>query len=214
MVIHNERRGRQAERKAMRARRQSTKVRREQLVQAALEVVGQRGVRKLSVAAVARRVGLVPSALYRHFGSKDELLDAIPELVRGKLLANVEAVRGETDDAVERLLRLLMRHAKMIGANLGIPRMVFSEEFFAQRSGRKAKMYATLKAYLDEVARMVREGQKQGTILRELDANAAAVMFLGMVQSAGIVWHVSDGEFDIRRHIAKAWEGYKRMLEK
>jgi AcrR family transcriptional regulator len=196
----------------MRARKLSTEVRREQLAQAALELVRESGVRRLSVAAVARRVGLVPSALYRHFGSKEDLLDAIPELVKGKLLANVEAVRKESPEAVERLRRLMMRHVQGIQGFLGVPRMMFSDDFLTKRPERKGKMYAAMRAYLSGVELMVREGQKEGKIRRDLKPETAAVVFFGIVQSAGIVWDMSGGKFDMEGHARKAWRIFKRML--
>ena len=66
-----------------------TEVRQEQLAQAALSLITTQGPKSLSVARVARRVGLVPSAVYRHFESKDELLDAVLEMIRERLNANV-----------------------------------------------------------------------------------------------------------------------------
>ncbi|HEY6572448.1 MAG TPA: helix-turn-helix domain-containing protein, partial [Candidatus Eisenbacteria bacterium] len=60
----------------MRTRKLATEVRRDQIAAAALQIIAAHGVRGLSLAAVARRVGLVPSAIYRHFAGKDEILDA------------------------------------------------------------------------------------------------------------------------------------------
>ena len=68
-----------------------TRIRREQIAAAALQLVASEGVKRLSIAAVARRVGLVPSGIYRHFKSKDAMLDAVLDLLDAKLQANVEA---------------------------------------------------------------------------------------------------------------------------
>jgi AcrR family transcriptional regulator len=38
-------------------------------------VVARHGLRRLNIARVARLVGVVPSALYRHFPSKDAIVD-------------------------------------------------------------------------------------------------------------------------------------------
>ena len=59
-----------------------TRIRREQIAEAALQLVASEGVKRLSIAAAARRVGLVPSGIYRHFKSKDAMLDAVLELFR------------------------------------------------------------------------------------------------------------------------------------
>ena len=71
-----------------------TRIRREQIAEAALHLVAGEGVKRLSIAAVARRVGLVPSGIYRHFKSKDAMLDAVLELLDSKLQANVAAALG------------------------------------------------------------------------------------------------------------------------
>lgn len=48
-----------------------TELRREQIGQAAMDIVAIHGVRGLTNKRVAKVVGIVPSALYKHFKSKD-----------------------------------------------------------------------------------------------------------------------------------------------
>ena len=61
----------------MRAEKKCTKIRQEEIAQAALKVVATQGMKALTVDRIARLVGVVPSALYRHFGDKDSILDEI-----------------------------------------------------------------------------------------------------------------------------------------
>ena len=105
-----------------------TEIRQEQLAQAALSLITTRGLKGLSVARVARRVGLVPSAVYRHFEGKDELLDAVLELIRERLNANVVQASQDATDAFQVLRRLVMAHVRLIRENEGILSVVFSEE--------------------------------------------------------------------------------------
>ena len=107
-----------------------TEIRREQILEAALEIVSRKGMKGLSIGAVARRIGLVPSAIYRHFESKDEIIDALLDQIESRLLANVAAVTAETDDPVLALELLFNRHIRLIRENVGIPRLVFSEEVY------------------------------------------------------------------------------------
>ena len=71
-----------------------TQVRREQIVQAALSLIGTHGLRRLSVASLARRIGLVPSALYRHFKGKDDVIEAVLQHIRDGLQENVRTARA------------------------------------------------------------------------------------------------------------------------
>ncbi len=80
-----------------------TEIRQEQILEAALDLVAQKGMKGLNLGAVARRVGIVPSALYRHFKSKDAIMDALLDLIESRLLANVRAVKEEVPDPFSRL---------------------------------------------------------------------------------------------------------------
>lgn len=183
-----------------------TEVRQEQIAQAALGLIASHGLRGLSVAGVARRVGLVPSAIYRHFKGKDEVLDAAIGHIQGRLLDNVRAVCEEAQDPLERLRLLLMRHIKLIRENQGIPRIVFSEDVYNGHPERKARVYGIIKRYVGEVEEIVRQGQRGGRIRPDLDPGAVSVMFLGLIQPAAILWHMSEGEFDVTKQAERAWK--------
>ncbi len=185
-----------------------TLVRREQIAEAAMSLVATQGLRRLSVAAVARRVGLVPSGIYRHFKNKDEILDAVLDRVEERLLANVAASRAENADALKCLKDVLMRHIRLLreGKAISIPRMIFSEDAHGDNPSRKRRVLRLFNNYIGQLSEIMRLGQSQGVIRPELDAQTVALMFLGIIVPAGIVWHLSDGGFDVTRHAQRAWK--------
>jgi AcrR family transcriptional regulator len=195
------------------ARKLDSEVRQEQIAQAALAVIAQHGVRRLNIAAVARRVGVVPSALYRHFKSKDAILDTIIAMVRERLLENVRAVTQAVPDPFEQLRLLLSRHVQFITDNQALPRILFSEQVYEGRPGRRRAMFRTIQAYLAQVGDIVKAGQAHGRMRKDLDPGTVAVMFLGMVQPAAILWQMSDGEFDIAQHSQRAWEMFVEAIQ-
>jgi AcrR family transcriptional regulator len=189
-----------------------TRIRREQIAEAALQLVASEGVKRLSIAAVARRVGLVPSGIYRHFPSKDAMLDAVLDLLDSKLQANVEAARNETADPLDRLHGLFLRHIRIIREGQAFPRIIFSDEALAARPERRTRVRRIVGDYLEAIGRMVREGQQRGQIDRQLLPGTAAMMFLGMIVPAGVVWHLSEGGFDLTQHAARVWKMFQRAL--
>ena len=193
-----------------------TEVRQEQIAQAAVDLVGSQGMKGLSMGGVARRLGLVPSALYRHFRSKDQIIDAILDLLRERLLGNVAGVCQETSDPLERLQRVLMRHIKLIRENQGLIRVIFSEEVHHGHPERKARVYKTIKGYLDALAEIVHQGQQEGVIRPDVDPGTISVMFLGLIQPGAILWHLSEGKFDVTKQAERAWKIFCAaiMLEK
>lgn len=189
-----------------------TEIRKEQIAQAALGIVTTHGLKALSIARVARRVGLVPSALYRHFKSKDEVLDAVIDLIGDRLLANVQIVTEEVTDPIERLRRLLHRHVQLIREDHGVPRVVFSEDAYHGHPERQARVYGMITRYLSRVSDIIRQGQTQGRIRADVDAATVSLMFLGLIQPAAILWHMSNGELDVTRHIERAWRVFSEAL--
>ncbi|MGA2068150.1 MAG: TetR/AcrR family transcriptional regulator [Thermoguttaceae bacterium] len=188
-----------------------SQVRREQIAEVALGLVASEGLKRLSIAAVARRVGLVPSGIYRHFRSKDEVLDAVLDLLEKKLAGIVEAARADSAGALGRLRSLLMRHVRFIREGRAFPRIIFSDDMTGHLD-RKARVRQILSGYLDQVEQMVREGHEEGSIRREIVPASAALMFLGTVMPAAVLWHLTDGGFDVTQHAARAWELFAAAL--
>jgi AcrR family transcriptional regulator len=196
----------------MRAEKQHSEVRRDQIVRAAMALIADQGLKGLSVAAVARRVGIVPSALYRHFKGKEEILEATRGLVRDLLMENLQAVRRETSLPLEQLRLLLVRHIQMAREFQAIPRIIFSDELLSTHPRRKTALYKIIQEFLKQVADIIAQGQRLNQIDPHLDPETVSVLFLGIVQPPIILWHLSDGRFDLTNHVEKAWPIFKVAL--
>ncbi|HZL43456.1 MAG TPA: TetR/AcrR family transcriptional regulator [Verrucomicrobiae bacterium] len=196
-----------------RAQKIKTEIRQEQIARAALVLIARRGLNHLNIGALSREVGVVPSAIYRHYPGKDRVLESVLDLISRSLLTNIEAVCQATPDALERLHLLLMRHVQLVRHHAGIPRVLFSEQIFAGSARRKQRVHQTLQGYLQKIARIIAEGRDQGQIRADIAPDTAAVMFLGLVQPAIILWLMSNGTFDVAGHAERAWCLFREMLE-
>ncbi len=67
------------------------------LVEAAIEIVGERGPDGLSVADAARRAGVSGAAPYRHFASRDDLLSAAAAALATHLIFELQDVTAAID---------------------------------------------------------------------------------------------------------------------
>jgi TetR/AcrR family transcriptional regulator, fatty acid metabolism regulator protein len=186
-----------------------TEIRREQIVEAAMGLIAAHGVRRLSMAALARRVGLVPSALYRHFSSKQEILRAAVQLIGQRAGENLQRVRKLTPNSLERLQFLLVGIIKMIRELQAMPRIIFSEGMSTEHPENKRQAYEMLQGILKQIEEIIREGQDRGEVRPDLDAKSLAVMFWGMIPASVILWHISDGQFDVTRQAEKSWELFR-----
>jgi AcrR family transcriptional regulator len=190
----------------------NTEVRQEQIIQAAMDLIAMRGLKGLSMAALANRIGLVPSATYRHFKGKEEVFDRILDFIQERLLTNIRMTCEETSEPMERLQRILKRHVETLRENRAIPRIIFTEDVFNGNPKRKTKVYGIINSYLEGVNEIIRDGQEKGQIRSDLDSETIALMFLGMIQPGAILWFLSDGKFDLSKHSEKNWNVFREAI--
>ncbi len=196
----------------MRTPKRDTEVRQEQIAQAALTLVAGQGMKAMTVERIARLIGLAPSALYRHYRNKDEILDAVLQLLRNRFMANVRAAREENTTPLAAIKSLLFRHVRMIMEYQAIPRILFSDDLFGGAPERKNMMYGMIMDFLAEVADLVRSGQARGEIRADLPADTLAVMFIGLFQPSAMLWHLSGSQFDMIRQVDATWRVFSRAL--
>lgn len=197
----------------MRAAKAKTEIRREQIARAALELLARQGWQRVNLAAIARQVGVVPSAVYRHFRGKDQVLDAVLELVAQQFATNVERSLASSDHPIEQLHDLLRRHVALITSGVPVPRIILSEDVFKSNTPHRKKVQDIYRQYLGRIAAMVRVGQQRKLIARRCGPQTFAMMWLGLVQSPAILWLLSEGGFDLARHCEAAWSQFVHVLQ-
>lgn len=188
----------------MRAKKASTGIRQEQIAQAAMKLLALRGWQRISLAAIAKEVGVVTSAVYRHFNSKDEVLDAVLDLVEQRFQANVGA--DSSNDPLARLRDALMRHVDLITSGVPVPRIILSEAVFAGHPRHRKRVQQIYQNYLAEIALIFRDGQEQGLIRGTPSPQTLSILWLGLVQSPAILWLLGHGKFDLTQHCQRAWQ--------
>ncbi len=182
--------------------------RRDQIARAALAIVHEQGTGALSIASVAHRVGVAPSALYRHFPDKDAMVGHMIARLGADVRTNLEraVVEGQAD-AMRALGDFLSRHVEFLLENRGFPMLVFSD-LVVQNPGRRALMLATLDHFRGTIAGLLREGQRQGQVRGDVDPEAGAFSFLGIFIPAGLHWHLAGGRTDLAGVVRRAWSIY------
>lgn len=154
--------------------------RQRELVDAALRIVAERGIAALTTRALAEEVGLTSGALFRHFASLQALLEAVVTRVDEVLDGTYPA----TDRApLERLDAFIAARSSAVGAQLGIMRLVLSEQFAlalpAAASERLANCRIKTRSF---VTACVREGQRDGSIRGDAEARALVPIVMGTIQ--------------------------------
>jgi len=156
--------------------------RRAATVEAVVGLAGEQNPSDITTTAIAQRMGLTQGALFRHFPSKDAILEAVMSWVAERLLARVdEAAEGATSP-IAALEAVFMTHIDLVSDHPGVPRMLFGE---LQRPGEtlpKRMAQTLIRHYGERLRCLLEAGKAQGELRAGLDLDAAATLFIGTIQ--------------------------------
>lgn len=128
---------------------------REALIKAGLRAVAEDGPEGFSLRGVASRAGVTPSAVYRHFRDKDELLAAIAAECAERLSTTVaDALAGAGDDTLGRFRQVGIAYVRFAVAHpehfraLAVPGLLsrLPADQQAQLEAQKAEQRRALEA--------------------------------------------------------------------
>lgn len=127
----------------------------EAMRQAALAMLSEGGIEMISMRAIAQRVGVSPSAAYRHFESKEALLAAIAEAGFRQLTAALKAVRHDAQVPVnDKFQRMGMVYLAFAVANPAQYRLMYGN--LAVNTARFPDVQAARRQLSREVFSMIR----------------------------------------------------------
>lgn len=193
------------------AARQTGDARREQIVRAALKIIAARGVSGLTTAVLARETGISEANLYRHFKNKDDIYMATVGQIRDRITKNLEKVLAVSSDPLRVLKRFFTLQVELMEKNNGIPRLMFSEELHVHKNMRD-RILKTMYSVSETLASLVRDGQKQGTIRKDIDAMKTVLMLVALMQGLAFRWSLEGFSFSLRKEAGATWKDFEKLI--
>ncbi len=159
--------------------RKSTEQRQAEIAAAALKIVGEHGVQGATMARIAETVGISGPALYKHYSGRSEILEAAMDLLLQRVIAWVDS--ATSPNAIDRLRELGTRHASTMASDYeGVVAPLFEFAAAGPRSHLSAQLALRQRAVLQRFTDIVREGQRQGSIRRDIDMGATVWRLMGL----------------------------------
>ena len=191
-------------------KKKTTEVRRDEIISASLRLIEKNGLDNLSVADIAAEINLVPSAIYRHFGGKEEIINVLIDFVDRSLQTNAASVAGSSNDAVRKLESLYKLHTDFLKTQPAIPRIIFSLLAANKNPTLKKRIISVITDYAHQVQNILAKGQCNGDIISTIDPAATALLFIGMMQPLIILSQSEDSSVDILKK--EMWAVYVRGI--
>jgi len=150
--------------------------RRGQIVEMALALVAKYGVPGTTLTRIASAVGVTTPALYAHFANRKEiLLEALDVLIQRRSAAHHLVTEGTP---LERLREIGHRHSELVASDDKSVLALFEFIAAGPEEGLRETLGERHLGLVDELARIVEDGQEDGSIIRDVDPQQIAWMIV------------------------------------
>lgn len=187
--------------------------RREVTVETVIDLAGEQNPADITTGAIAKRMGVTQGALFRHFPSKDAILQAVMEWVSERLLARIDKAISATVSPLDALEAAFTAHIEFISEHPGVPRMLFGELQRAEQTVAKRMAHTLIQRYGERLGRLVAEGKERGELAATLDDKAAVTLFIGTIQGLVMQSLIAGDVKRIRASAPGAFALYRRAVE-
>jgi TetR/AcrR family transcriptional regulator, transcriptional repressor for nem operon len=160
---------------------------RERLLQAAFREVHRSGFQSASIDSILAAANVTKGALYYHFDSKETLGYAVIEekiakLTRDRWLRPMLS-EGESIDILIGVVRRIPARTQDVRA--GCPLLLLAQEMSPLDEQFRKRLERIFLDWQEGVATLLRKGQSQGTVRRDLKPDEAASFLVAMVEGYG-----------------------------
>lgn len=192
----------------------STTVRRRQIASAARKLIVKYGSEHVTVRRMAREIGVSEGAIYRHFRSKKDILSFLVDDIENTLIADIERNHKVCAGALETLESVLVDHMSAIEQRRGVSFQVIAEIVSLGDKKLNKKIHNVIDKYLSSIRSILAEGVQAGVIRPDIDLDATASLFFGMVQGLVNVWALSFYSFNLEQKYIPLWHLFREAIIK
>jgi AcrR family transcriptional regulator len=162
---------------------------RARLIDAAAELLEEKGYAGASVAEITRRAGITPGALYRHFPAKAELIVEVIREIASAELARMRAAADSAESHTEQLDAVVATAARQA---LVKPHLAWSLAYEPVDPLVDGARLELRRAYRARMAALLRRGAASGAFtIDDPDITAAAIVGLTFEALVGPLSHAT-----------------------
>jgi AcrR family transcriptional regulator len=184
--------------------------RQKEIIKASLELIAEKGIQGLTIKNLSKKIGLVESAIYRHYESKTQILIAILDSITVETKSNDLA---KVESVISFLEKRLKNHFLTFTENPALVSVVFAEDLFQNDPLLVEKTKAKVEKSISEVAKLIKVGQQNGEIRNDIDSEQVSIMINGSVRMLVKQWKMSEYSFDLIQKGNKLIKSLKLLLK-
>ena len=186
-----------------------------EIMEAATQRIDRYGIQELTIKNLSSDIKLSEAALYRHFKSKNEIMQGLLIYFMQEMsqrVAGIISKEGRT--AVERLRDVFSSQLKSFAKKPAIVSVIFAEGIFHFNKELSATVTGIMEMMHDVIDTIIKEGQDEGSITSFVGHSTLATIIMGSMRITVLKWKISGHRSDLIKDGNKVLNGIFKMIEK
>ncbi len=138
---------------------------------------------RISIAALAKSVGVSEAALYRHFPSKTKMFEGLIDFAESAVLSRASTIAGDNMSAPEKIERITLVYLVFCERNPGITRLLTGDAI----SGERDRLHSRIRQFFDRLSTEMRQ------ILRKSELEDGLRLILSVNETVNLAQACAEG---------------------
>ena len=165
------------------------KTRKDRIMDAALSIFAEKGFQNSTITEVSKAAGVSEATIYEYFGTKEDLLFAIPEKISNDTFEESSKVIPYIKGVEGKIRAILLFYVQLYQSNPDYSALVLLQ-LMSNKRFRQTPAHAAIRKSSHVLLDCIREGIADGTFKKDSNPYLIRSMFMGTVEHLFIHWHM------------------------
>ncbi|MBV1928025.1 MAG: nucleoid occlusion factor SlmA [Gammaproteobacteria bacterium] len=152
--------------------------RRESILQALAEMLEESPHKKITTAALAKKVGVSEAALYRHFPSKARIYESLIDFIEDTLFSRISTIVKDASNTQERCRLIITLLLSFSEKNPGLSRILTGDALTGETERLHARVNQLFARIESQIKQVLREGEHRENCRTNLLTSATAELLV------------------------------------
>jgi TetR/AcrR family fatty acid metabolism transcriptional regulator len=165
------------------------KTRKDRIMDAALRIFAAKGFQNATITEISKSAGVSEATVYEYFGTKEDLLFAIPEKISNDTYEESSKVLPYIKGVEAKIRAILLFYVQLYQSNPDYSALVLLQ-LMSNKRFRQTPAHAAIRRSSHGLLDCIREGVADGTFKKNLNPYLIRSMLMGTIEHLFIHWHM------------------------
>lgn len=165
------------------------KTRKDRIMDAALRIFAEKGFQNATITEISKEAGVSEATVYEYFGTKEDLLFAIPEKISNDTYEESSKVIPYIKGVEEKIRAILLFYVQLYQSNPHYSALVLLQ-LMSNKRFRQTPAHAAIRKSSHALLECIRTGIGEGTFKKNANPYLIRSMLMGAIEHMFIHWHM------------------------